>query len=292
MGTLNDDLILEVGGRRWHGRARGLLWIARDGLDGWWDSAETLYDENINPDGDGAFDPVEVNVGPKRVDVVLLADASSPEWAELDIRTWAASLPKMGDLGFRVYHAGRWLSLRDSKIRGRVRVRPNRQDMRLTDIEFTVWSHDPRKYGTARSLPIAANASDLSGLEFDIADEALEFTGGDGTATFPGFFELTNTGTADFYPWFRISGPLTSFTITSDSNVLEYSGPVSASQELILSPYLGGRAVLDGVDVSTNLTQAGWVPVDGNQTRGYLFTPENPGAGSTLTVEYYEGAWW
>lgn len=294
MGAVNGDLILEVGGRRAYGRNRGeKLWIGKDGVDGWWDSADTTWDEDINPDGDGAADPVEVNVGPKRVNVTLLADASSPEWADLDVRTWASSLPKLGtDLGFRVFYAGRWLALRDAKIRGRVRQRPNRNDMRLTDIEFTVWSHDPRKYGEPRTHSIAANASDLTGLEFDLADDALEFTGGDGETTFPGFFEVYNPGTADFYPWFRVTGPLNSFTITSEDHVIEYSGPVGPSQELILSPYLGGRAVLDGADVSTNLTQAGWVPVNGQQTRGYLFTPASPGPGSTLDVEYWDGAWW
>jgi hypothetical protein len=287
-------LMLEVGGRKADAEANGKLWIGTDFSEsGWWDSGETLWDEETDSDRDGAADPVEVNVGPKRVDVTLLADASSPEWADTDIRVWASSLPKLGtDLGFRVYNAGRWLYLRNAKIRGRVRVRPNRRDMRLTDIEFTVWSHDPRKYGEPQSLPLAANASDLSGLEFDLVDDALEFTGGDESASFPGVFTIANKGTADFYPWFRVSGPLDSFTITSDGNVIEYAAPVGADQELILSPYLGGRAVLDGTDVSTNLTQAGWVPVDGHQTRSYLFTPEDPGAGSTLTVEYWDGAWW
>lgn len=287
-------LMLEVGGRKADAGANGKLWIGPDFAEsGWWDSAETSYGEEIDPDGDGASDPVEVNVGPKRVNVTLIADASSPYWADRDIRSWAASLPKLGtDLGFRVFNADQWLSLRNAKIRGKVEVRPNRRDMRLTEIRFTVWSHDPRKYGKPLTLPIVANASDMSGLEFDLMDDAMEFTGGDVDATFPGVFRIANPGTADFYPWFRVSGPVSSFTITSEDNVIEYTAPIASDQELILSPYLGGRAVLDGVDVSTNLTQAGWVPVNGKQTRGYLFTPESPGAGATLNVEYYEGAWW
>jgi len=60
----------------------------------------------------------------------------------------------------------------------------------------------------------------------------------------------------------------------------------------VLSAALGGRALLDGADVSHNLTQAGWVPVRKGETRGYMFTPENPTSGSQLEISYVDGAWW
>ena len=74
-------LRLEVGGRIADGVKSGRLWIAKDGLDGWWDSTETLFDEDDRPDGDGAFDPVDVPLGPRRVNVALLSDALSTDWA-------------------------------------------------------------------------------------------------------------------------------------------------------------------------------------------------------------------
>lgn len=285
-----SDLRLEVGGKIADGASNGNPWIGVDGLDGWWDSAETLFDETTLDTGDGAYDPTEVFLGPKRVQVVLLADASSPEWAELEVRTWAASLSKMTDLGFRVYSAGRWLSLRNAKVRGAVSVRPNRRDMRLTEIRFTAWSHDPRKYGQTVRIEIDATASSQGGLVFPIIDSAMNFNDL-GDADFPGAFRIPNPGTADFYPVMTVTGPATSFKVTSEDSVIEYSATVLHGKKLVLSPYAGGRAVLEGADASYNLTRAEWISVQPGEDRGYLFEPVNPSANTKLLIEYPDGAW-
>lgn len=285
------DLMLEVGGRRASGMANGKLWIGKNGLDGWWDSAETLYNEETSDDQDGAYDPSEVRLGPKRVNVYLLADASSPGWADLDVRPWATGLARLTDLGFRVYHAGRWQYLLDAKIRGKVEVKPNRSDMRLTDIRFTVWSWSPFKYGPMLSLPVPTTIPAGGGLAFPIAvPKGLSF-GATGVTDAPGVFRITNPGTAEVYPIFTVRGPMASFTITSENNTIAYSAPIPAGSKLTLSPYAGGRALLDGADVSQNLTQAEWVPVNRESTRGYTLTAVNPGADSGLTVDFPEGAW-
>ncbi|KJL39904.1 hypothetical protein [Microbacterium trichothecenolyticum] len=284
-------LMLDVGGRRADGGRNGKLWIAENGLDEWWDSAETEFDEESAPDGDGAYDPTEVTLGPRRFPVSLLADASSPEWAELDVRTWATGLAKKLDLGFRVFHAGRWLSLRNAKVRGKVRVRPNRRDLRLTDIGFTVWAADPRKYGRTLTRTVDAVLQPKGGMFFPTVDGSINF-GERGGVDFPGVFRLYNPGTADYLPSFKVTGPLDGFTIRSEDYVITYEGAVAAGQTLTLSPFTGGRASLDGADVSINLTEAGWAPVDGGQTRGYRFTPDNPRLGARLIIDYPEGAWW
>src|SRR5690606_28113692 len=160
-----------------------------------------------------------------------------------------------------------------------VRVRPNRRDMRLTDIAFTVWSHDPRKYGRMLTLPVDPTLVSQGGLGFPVVEGSLAF-GERGEIDFPGVFRLENPGTADFYPIFHVTGPVDSFTIRSEQYVLAYDAPIAANQTLTLSPYAGGRASLDGVDVSINLTEAGWVPVQGGETRGYRFTPERPRLGA------------
>jgi hypothetical protein len=285
-------LTLDVGGRRFDGAANGNAWIARDGLDGWWDSAETLYEDETSDGVDGAFDPVTVSVGPKRVNVALVVESSSPEWADTDVRDWAASLAKMTDLEFRVFHAGRWRWLRRAKVRGSVRVIPNRRDLRLTEIQFTAWSADPRRYGTVRDVPITAEIGVTGGLEYPIVDDVLDF-GAVSSVTFPGGFNIINEGTAPFLPEsFTIAGGMDSFTITSDAHVIEYDAPIEVGQTLILSPYAGGRAVLDGADVSQNLTQADWAYVPAEGQRGYLFSPVNPTPGAQLTVTHANGAWW
>lgn len=289
MGTL----MLEVGGRRFDGGSAGKRWIGRDGLDGWWDGAETTFDEQSDPDGDGAYDPVTVNVGPRRVNVTLVTDASSPMWATLNHRSWAAALSKSTDLGFRVYEDGiGWLSLRNAKIRGKPRVTPNRNDMRLTTIMFTAWSADPRKYGEMVGFPIDAISPERGGLATPISPErGMDFAPG-GEVTFPGVFHVNNPGTADFYPTFTVRGPVDGFTISTEERAITYAAPIGTGQSLVLSPYAGGRAVLDGVDVSHNLTRADWVPVQGQENRGYVFTPAAPGGGAQLQIDYPDGAYW
>lgn len=289
MGTLT----LEVGGRRFDGAANGNAWIGRDGLDGWWDSPETLYEEMTSDGVDGAEDPVNVTVGPKRVNVRLEIASSSPEWAETDVRDWAAGLVTEPDLGFRVFHAGRWRWLRRAKVRGAMKVGPNRRDLRLTTVSFTAWSHDGRRYGEVKDISVLSETTAAGGLEFPIVDGSLAF--GSGTEVeFPGVFRIENyDGTAPFLPEkFTVLGGMDGFTITSDSHVIEYDAPVGIGQTLVLSPFAGGRAVLDGADVSTNLTRADWAFVPRKGQRGYLFAPVNPTPSAQLIVSHADGAWW
>lgn len=288
-------LMLDIGGRRFDGGNAGSHWIAKEGLEGWWDGAEPTYDEQQDPSGDGAYDPVTVNVGPRRVTVKLITDASSPAWASNDHRSWAASLSKMTDLGFRVYEAGvGWRSLRRAKIRGVPKVRPHPNDMRLTTIEATVWSADPRKYGAWQSFDIDAEASQRGGLVTPLsAPRGLSF-GSAGDFSFPGVFRLHNPGTADYYPIFSARGPIYGgFTIVSGNEGLAFEGDIPRGKELTLSPYAGGRAVLDGTDVSHLLTRADWLAVEGSQERGFTFTPAEPGGGAQLTINFPpDGAYW
>lgn len=284
-------LTLEVGGWSFDGAASGTKWIGRDGLDGWWDSPEVLGEDVTLDDRDGALDPVESFVGPRRVNVLVQIESSNSNAAAREARQWASSLSKSNDLKFRVNESGQWLHLRNAEIRGQVRVRPNRQNMRLTEASFTVWAADPRKYGEMQQRTVAAITPPTGGLSFPLVDGSLNFHATTGTTTFPGVFTLPNPGTIEYLPIFTVTGPLAGFAITSESQVIRYDGPVGVGQTLILSPWLGGRAVLDGTDVSTNLTEASWVPVRAGEERGFLFTPLSPGPAATLTIDYPNGAW-
>lgn len=285
-------LTATVGGRVFDGEANGTMWIDRDGLDGWWDSPEVINEDESIPGGDGEFETQDVTVGRRRFMFRAWVESSSPEWAELELRPWAAALSKSDDIGFSLSHAGRTLRLRRAQIRGIVRVRPHREDMRRTTVEFSVMAADPKKYGPAREVAIDAISAAIGGLRFPIVEGALDF-GTEGLTEFPGVFRLDNTGTAAFFPEkFTVRGPLDGFTITSEQSTVEYDGPVAASDELVLTPYAGGRATLNGADVSHNLIRADWVAVQPGETRGYLFTPINPRPGSKLTIDYPEGAWW
>ncbi|MGW9345584.1 hypothetical protein ACWGR3_28945 [Streptomyces albidoflavus] len=288
------SVMVEIGGKRLYANPEHNGWgILKDGLPDWNDSVDSRDGDDPIPGADGDFedgsDPI---VEGRRVTLRGAHVASSPEWAELETRRWLASLVKRRDLEFRVFEAGQWLALRGARVRGRVRIgraagRPN-----ISTFEVTVYSRDPRKYGVGRSIPMDAAVEPSGGLRFPMVDGSVSF-GVTGGVLFPGVFALYNPGTAEFYPdRFVLDGPIPSFTIQSESHVIEYSAPIGIGDELILTPYAGGRATLNGADVSHNLLQADWVPVRPGETRGFLFTPTDPGAGSKLTIEYSEGAWW
>lgn len=285
-----EKVIVEVGGRRFRAvnRHPSGWWIHTEGLDAWWDSPDTRFDEDLIPGQHGAFDPDEVLLGARSFPFIGRHEASSAAWAEREVRTWAAALAPQTDLGVRVFVADRWLRLRDAKIRGRVRVREVTET--ICEFHLPIWSADPLKYGPVRQDRIEAALAPAGGLTFPVVDGALDFGGG-GTVTFPGAFRITNPGTAPFFPTFRAHGYMQGFTITSESNTVQYSGTIGAGSELVASPYMGGRAVLDGTDVSFRLVQADWAPIGPGESRGFLFTPVNPGRGAQLIAEYPEGAW-
>lgn len=282
-----DALMIEIDGRRLHTEPGGESWWLT-GLEGFYDSPGTRFDETMIPGQDGAFDPEDVLLEPRRVTIRGECEVSSRAWADNVARTWLASLAKKADLNFRAYVGGRWISLRFAKVRGQIKVRD--LDETSTEFEIPVWAADPIKYGPTQTFDVDATVAPSGGMSFPIVDGAMSF-GVSGAVTFPGAFQLYNPGTAGFYPEFTVRGPVESFTITSEDQSIQYDAPVAAGQRLTLSPYLGGRAVLNGVDASHNLIEAGWVPVNGGQTRGYLFSPAEPGLGAQLEVSYPEGAW-
>lgn len=286
------NLMVDIGGIRLHENPEHTGWgVLRGGIgEGWWDSPDSRDEDDPLPGADGSFEQPEPIVEARRVTLRGAHVASSPEWSVTQTRSRLAALVKSADLGFRVWEAGRWLALRRARIRGRVKVTEARPNVAV--FELTVYSADPRKYGPMRRVEMDAAVEPSGGLRFPMVDGAVSF-GTTGGVLFPGVFALRNPGTADFVPdRFTVIGPVDGFTITSESNVIEYAGAVPVGQQLVITPYAGGRATLGGADVSHNLLQADWVAVQPGETRGYLFTPDEPGAGARLIVDYPEGAWW
>lgn len=285
------NLMIEMGGIRLYGNPSYNGWgVLKDGIDGWWDSLDTRDEDDPVPGADGSFEPDDPLVESRTVTIRGAHVASSPEWSISQIRTALAALAKQANLGFRIWEAGQWVTLRNAQIRGRVKVAEHRRN--IARFELTVRSADPRKYGESRRIHLDALVEATGGLDFPIVDGAISF-GGTGGVLFPGVFALTNPGTAEYFPSaFTITGPMAGFTIQSEQWVLEYDGEIPVGQQLVITPYAGGRAVLNGGDVSHNLLRAEWVPVRPGETRGYLFTPTDPGSGSGLMIDYPIGAWW
>lgn len=282
-----DALMVEIDGRRLHTEPGGGSWWLT-GLEGLYDSPGTRFEENLIPGQNGAFHPEDILLEPRRLTVRGECEVSSRSWADNVARTWLSSLAGKSDINFRAFVGGEWIWLRQAVVRGQVKVRD--LDETSTEFEIPVWAGDPIKYGPMVSFDVDPVAGATGGLSFPVVDGSLDFNN-EGAVAFPGVFRITNSGTAAFYPSFEVRGPVDSFTITSESNVIEYAAAVPNGAVLTLSPYLGGRATLDGADVSTNLVQADWAPVLDGQTRGYVFAPEDPGAGSRLTVSHPRIAW-
>lgn len=287
MITSDFELKVEVAGRVMYGE-RYTGWGVVD-VPGLWDSAETRDEEEVIPGRDGLNGSVEQLLDGITFRVVGKSVATTPQWAA-DDRAWLRSLAKLDDLAFRKNEAGTWLSLRGARVDGKVRASTDFRGLE-TSFEIPVASRDPRWYGQKKSFPVDAVAAQTGGLRYPLVDGSVSF-GDLGDVSFPGAFRVPNRGTAPYWPGFRVRGGMDSFTIISESHVIAYDAPIGVNQTLTLSPYLGGRAVLDGVDVSTNLLQADWVPVRGGETRGYVFSAIQPTAGAQLLVDYYEGAWW
>ncbi|WP_336629997.1 MULTISPECIES: hypothetical protein [unclassified Microbacterium] len=281
--------MVEIDGRRLYTEpGRGTWWLT--GMEGFFDAPTNRVDEDLIPGGDGAFDVDEPLLEPRRPVISGYCEATSAEWANHDARAWLASLAKKSDLGFRVWVGDQWMHLRSAKVRGQVKV--SDVDAVSTEFEIPLWAADPHKYGETRRIHMDAIVEATGGVAFPIVDGAIGF-GSTGGVLFPGVFALTNPGTAEFYPEaFTVAGPMAGFTIQSESWVIEYDGPITTGQELVITPYAGGRAVLGGGDVSHNLLRAEWVPVAPGETRGFLFTPTDPGPGAGIVVDYPEGAWW
>ncbi|WP_144795691.1 hypothetical protein [Microbacterium paludicola] len=266
-------------------------WGIIDLLD-WGDGADSRGDEDLIPGVDGLFPPDAPLVNGLRFTVVGEYVTTSPQQATAG-RDWLRSLSKLDPLPVRVLEGARWDALRFARVDGRVHTEIDHAlGGRRVSFEIPIRTADPRKYGPLRPIEIDAVAQTSGGLRFPIVEGALDFAT-EGLTAFPGVFKIENPGTAEFYPErFAIRGPLAGFTITSEQATVEYDGSLGSGDVLVLTPYAGGRATLNGADVSHNLIRADWVAVQPGETRGYLFTPSDPQPGAKLTVEYPEGAWW
>lgn len=285
-------LMVEFGGIRLYENPERNGWaLAKGGLPDWWDSPDGRGEDDPLPGQDGLFDePQPQLLDGRRVTVRGYFQASTSAWLRTKAMPALNALMRSSDLGFRVWEDDRWISIRRARLRGRVRQAERRRD--ILEFEITVLSPDPLKYGPAQQIILDAQEHAGGGLRYPIVDGALDY-GALGGASFPGIFRIANPGKAGFVPErFTVVGPITGgFTITSESHVIEYAGDVGRGQRLVLSPFLGGRAAVDGVDQSHLLARAEWACVQPGETRAFVFTPTVAGLGSQLIVDHPEGAY-
>lgn len=156
---------------------------------------------------------------------------------------------------------------------------------------------DPYRYGTPVEVETGF-ARDLSGLRFPL------FTDGAGAATGvltfgdpgdeTGMVSVSNPGTADAWPVFRVAGPVPSagFEIATveNSDLLRFRGGVADGSVLTILP-ADGLVTLDGQDRLTSLTSRDWAPVPPGATRTYHFRPLGGDSTAVLSVELSPTYW-
>jgi hypothetical protein len=154
---------------------------------------------------------------------------------------------------------------------------------------------DARKYGPlpdTDDMPSASAAGGSNdGLEMPLIDTTVSF----GAFSPTGLLQIYNGGTAPSWVTFRARGSIdsTGFQIISGADVIEFKAAVPAGKELLLDPYAGGRAILDGVDVTGgSLTRSEWPPVMPKQTRLYSFDPNGTADANARLIAEFREAWW
>lgn len=252
-----DELRVNIDNRIFSANADGNLFVSREGMYEWWDSPETRTPDDPLPQSHGSQTPASILLGARRFTFQGWAESSTPEEAETDFRVWAAGLALKPMFLVGVYHAGRWMWMRNASVRGKVKIKPHRNDLRRTDIEMVLWSPDAFKYTSEVTRTIAA-----------------------------GSFTISNTSTGPIYPWYEVEGSKLTIT-TSRGEGITLNAP-SASGTTRISPYVGGRAVQtrgsSEVDLTLWLERAQWPVIHPGET--VTFTTDR-----SVTVRHYGGAY-
>lgn len=156
--------------------------------------------------------------------------------------------------------------------------------------EIPLTAVDPRKY-IAQDPIIAAAGGSTTGLVFPLFDSGyLDF----GTFAPAGLFYVTNNGTAESWPIFKVRGAIGTggFSILSASQNLTYGAAVALGAEITLSPYAGGRVTQGTTDLTSNLTTSNWPSILPGQTRLYIFSPIGTADANALLTANFSDAWW
>jgi len=291
--------LVSIGGRTLYSARAPMGWhLTR--LEGWDDSPSNRVEDRPIPGLGGSSDPTEVLMNAREFVVAGIHIAGSQVVAETEVRSWLASLASRNDLTVEVHNAA-GIRVARCWVRGGARVR--RLDDVTTEFELPLFAPDGRKYGAETVQRLNSGIIAPGGLTMPItlADGvgAFEFVpfstvGGFGTNR----ITLRNPGQADSWVVFEADGPIpVGLSITSDGQELRLERAVGASSTpgspaLLLSPYAGGRAVLNGVDVTTDLVVADWMKVAPGQTRQFnVAALDEPGAGAYVQARL-RGAWW
>jgi hypothetical protein len=260
-------------------------------FDDWYATADPSFPVDKNPLGVGDFPPPPATWSGKYMD--LVADVWVGEGQ--DVRTWEwrrLSALRLAPVTVTVTDSFGTLT---SQVQLAEAVEFQLGDVpRYARVTFHLYAPDPLTYGPTREFLIPAVRPVADGLHFPLFSAGkLDFGEWPVTAGFgPGKFAFSNFGTEESWPWFEAAGYMEGgFTIISGDDEIRYEDDVPTNKTLLLSPYAGGRAILDGVDVTTNLVSPAWSPIQPGDRRGFTFSPLGSASGGAALIPRFREAY-
>lgn len=281
-------MMLELAGVTFKDTGRG--WVFADLVD-WYTLSDSKAPNDPIPQGHGSFDPgidyrsaatpsfTAGYIGSSMAECLAAVESFTAVGASTDIQS------------MRVTDALRRTS-RDVSIR-HIGV-PDFYGYDSFEVHFAVdlLAWDPVRYGDDSTLAVGVPTNG-GGLEYNLGSPsgALYYGANGGL----GRVDVTNSGTADTWPVFTITGQLDSgFEIRrlDTGDVLRYDRVVPAGTTVTIDSATG-EVVLDGVsDASTYLTRSEFFPIPAMSTVTLQFSPTSTSSGSpTMTVGWRSG-WW
>lgn len=160
---------------------------------------------------------------------------------------------------------------------------------RLSGITIDMTAIDPRAYGDETSSTTGV-ASPGDGLEFP-----LEFPVDYGSGGSDGRVRFTNTGTADAYLTFTVTGGMSegfSLKRVETGDTITVSRPINQDDTVTLETYYG-TVLLDGLSsLSGFLTDYQWFQCPPGETCTVQFTPLGETTGTPTLTMTASPAWW
>lgn len=260
---------------------------------GWHSSPSVRSTVEDMPQSDNAFEPARSYRGSKIMSIQGIASGTTDTNTE-DLWDTISGLAPMG-LGFDVRVTA--ASGRTRTTRCRLSGIPSVDPLTARRAKFLIplVAADGRKYGDAQLLEASPpGLVNTQGLVYPLVGDiggVLDF----GPFSPTGLIIMQNGGTADTWPRFMVQGPVGAggFRIQSSGSIIEFKGGVPDGQSVLLDPYAGGRAFLNGVDVTGQyLTRSEWTSIPPRSSRQYSFNPIGATNVRTKLIAEYREAWW
>ena len=267
--------------------ATGCAWVVQN-EEGWSGSPDVRMVGADRPRAHGALDGQSYLSGRS---ILLTCRVTAPDDARLRaaLRTLAAALADGAGLSrLVVTEPG---TVHQAMVRRADAIEPRRGDPASATFTLALFAPDPRRYEATATQVATGLPTASTGIAFPVSFP-LSWPAGSTT----GQVVADNTGTADTFPTFTITGPCVAprITVVSTGAVLALSTSLAAADVLVID-CAAGTVVLNGAASRRADLTAGSAPVasitlpPGPST--LLFRASSSPGGATLTTTWRGASW-